>query len=299
MGDLDTFKDPRPDLALAPLNLTIMLADFDKAPATSLESPTDGSLLIPVDYESMGHFEKKAGATVGIEMDGKDIEAYGELDPIRRIISKRTVTLQASFFENKARVLGVVWTEDFKNVDPSDFGGVLLKAPKIPKNIFYRCALVGLDTRGADDVYVYWLLPKVQLDSVENIELNDDNVVEYKVKLKAFVDPALGYSVAQGFAGPGWRALVDQAGFAETLTAISSTPSSASVTAATGASHTAQLVIHGDNGINYTPDCAFVSADPSKATVSASGLVTGVATGSTNITVSKGSLTATVAVTVT
>lgn len=47
---------------------------------------------------------------------------------------------------------------------------------------------------------------------------------------------------------------------------------------------TTQLVITGDNGLNYTPLCSFTSSDPTKATVSSSGLITGVAAGSATIT---------------
>lgn len=297
--DFYSIKDPRPDLVLAPLNLIALFAPIDATPALTLESPTDGSLDVPVAYRSLGHFEKKAGVGIGNEFDSKDIEAYGEPEPIRVIKNKRTTTFEVSLFENSLDVLGIVWTEDFSNITPSEFGGVVLPAPKQPKNIYYRCILLGLDDRNDREVWVYWLLPRVQLEKVDNQTLNDDNVIEYKVTMKASKDPVLGYSVAQGFAGPGWRDIVDQARFGQPLTSLSATPASVSVTVASGASHTAQLVIEGDNGINYTPDCKFESLDPTKATVSASGLVTGVATGSTSVTATKGALTKTITVTVT
>lgn len=299
MVDFYSIKDPRPDLVLAPLNLIALFAPIDATPATTLESPTDGSLDVPVAYKSLGHFEKKAGVGIGNEFDSKDIEAYGEPEPIRIIKNKRTTSFEVSLFENSLDVLGIVWTDDFSDVTPSEFGGVVLPAPKQPKNIFYRCILLGLDDRNDREVWVYWLLPKVQLDKVDNQTLNDDNVIEYKVTMKAFKDPVLGYSVAQGFAGPGWRDIVHLARFGQELTSINATPASPSVTVSAGASHTVQLVVEGNNGINYTPDCTFVSSDPTKATVSSSGLITGVATGSTTVTVTKGSLTDTVSVTVT
>jgi hypothetical protein len=56
------------------------------------------------------------------------------------------------------------------------------------------------------------------------------------------------------------------------------------VTAAAGASHTKQLKVVDTNGQDVTADCDFDSATPAKATVSASGLVTGVAAGTSVIT---------------
>ncbi|SHT52862.1 Bacterial Ig-like domain (group 2) [Mycobacteroides abscessus subsp. abscessus] len=297
--DFYTIKDAQADLAIAPLNLTVLLAPYSVTPALTLEDPTDGSLSIPNGYKSVGHFEKKSGLSIGNEFDSKDIEAYGEPEPIRTIISKRKTTFDFSMFQNQRNVLELIWTQDFSNVQPSAFGGIVLEAPKVPKNIYYRAILVGLDDRNDREVWCYWLMPKVKLDKVDNQTLNDDNVIEYKPTLTAFRDETTGYSVAQGFAGPGWRDIVATAGFGQALTALTVTPASPSVTVATGASHTAQLLVEGDNGINYTPDCTFVSSAPSKATVSASGLVTGVATGSATITATKGALSATATVTVT
>ncbi|SKI64912.1 Ig-like domain-containing protein [Mycobacteroides abscessus] len=300
MVDFYTLKDAQADLAIAPLNLTVLLAPYSVAPALTLESPTDGSLAVPAGYKSVGHFEKKAGLTLGNEFDSKDIEAYGEPEPIRTIINKRTTTFEFSMFQNQRNVLELIWTQDFSHIQPSEFGGVVLEAPKVPKNIYYRAILVGLDDRNDREVWTYWLMPKVKLDKIDNQTLNDDNVIEYKPTMKAFRDDTVGYSVAQGFAGPGWRDLVATAGFGTALTAIDATPATASLTVASGASHTVQLLVEGDNGINYTPDVTFTSSAPAIASVSASGLVTGVAAGSATITAKKGAtLTDTVAVTVT
>ncbi|AMU74058.1 Bacterial Ig-like domain (group 2) [Mycobacteroides abscessus subsp. bolletii] len=297
--DFYTLKDAQADLAIAPLNLTVFLAPYSVTPALTLEDPTDGSLSIPAGYKSVGHFEKKAGLTLGNEFDSKDIEAFGEPDPIRSIISKRTTTFDFSMFQNQRNVLELIWTEDFSDVTPSPFGGIVLEAPKVPKNIYYRAILCGLDDRNNEELWTYWLLPKVKLDKLDNQTLNDDNVIEYKPTLKAFRDDTVGYSVAQGFAGPGWRSIIDKAGFAASLTALEVSPPTPSVTVASGASHTVQLVVQGDNGINYTPDCKFKSSAPDKASVSASGLVTGVAAGTASITATKGAKSASVTVTVT
>jgi hypothetical protein len=69
------------------------------------------------------------------------------------------------------------------------------------------------------------------------------------------------------------------------VTAINALPAVATVTAGAGANHTKQLVVKDSNGVDRTAVCTYASSDATKATVGAStGLVTGVASGSTTIT---------------
>lgn len=72
------------------------------------------------------------------------------------------------------------------------------------------------------------------------------------------------------------------------------------VTAGAGANHTRQLTAIDSNGDDITadPDTVWASSVEAKATVSATGLVTGVAAGATNITATKDGVTETWALTV-
>lgn len=302
MTDFLTLKDAVADLTIAALNCAILFAPNSADPVLTLESASDGSLDVPAEYVSVGHFEKKAGVTLTNKLDSTDIEAYGEPEPIRTIISKRTTSFDFAMYQNQRNALEVFWSTDLSSVVPSDFGGVVIEAPPVPKNIYYRAIILGLDDRNDRDIYPYWLLPRCKLSNVDNQQLSDDGVIEYHPTLTAFKDSVLGYSIAQGFAGPGWRDLVHLSGFAAPVTSISATPSTASLSMA--GSHTQQLLVTGSNGINYTPDCTFTSATPATATVNAAGLITGAATGSAVITahytpVNGTVLTDTVAVTVT
>lgn len=212
MTDFNTLKDAQADLAIAPLNLTVLLAPYSATPAETLEG-AGGELDVPAEYVSVGHFEKAAGLTLGIDMTSNDIEAYGESDPIRTIISRRKTTFNFNMYQNQKNILELIWTADFSGVTQSAHGGVVLEAPATPKNRYYRAALIGQDDRDEGEIFVYWLMPKVKLESVDNQTLNDDNVLMYSPTLVAFKDDSLGYSVAQGFCGPGWAAIAAAAGF--------------------------------------------------------------------------------------
>ena len=212
MTDFAALKDAQADLAFAPLNLTVLLAPYSATPAETLEG-ADGSLDVPAEYQSVGHFAKKAGVQLSTDITSQDIEAYGESDPIRNIISRRKTSFMFSMFQNQRNVLELIAAEDFSTVQPTAHGGVVLPNPATPKNRYYRAALIGQDDRDGQEIWIYWLMPKVKLDKVDSQTLNDDNVIEYKPTLTAFKDDVLGYSVAQGFAGPGWLEVLSLTGF--------------------------------------------------------------------------------------
>lgn len=215
MTDFDSLKDAQADLAFAPLNLTVLLAPYSATPAETLEG-SDGNLDVPAEYVSVGHFQKQAGLTLNTDMTSQDIEAYGEADPIRTIISRRKTSFDFSMYQNQKNVLEVFWTEDFSDVTPSANGGVVLQAPTTPKNRYYRAAIVGRDDRDGAEIFIYWLMPKVKVENIDSQTLNDDGVIEYKPTLTAFKDDVLGYSVAQGFCGPGWNEVLSLTGFGGT-----------------------------------------------------------------------------------
>lgn len=301
MSDFETVRDAKESLVLANLHFAILFDAITTVGVTTLEDPSTGDLDIPDTALSAGIIEKKAGVTLTHDIDSTDIEAYGEADPVRTIISKRTVSFDAYFLETNRVVLEKFWGTVFDdtNLTVSAHGGVVLQAPALPKNVFYRAYLVAEDDVNGLDLFTYYILPRVKLVKVDNQDSKDNDGYGYKMTFRAFRDQNLGFSVAQGWCGPGWRQLISQTGFAPPLTAIHSTPSSVSITG-TG---TSQLAISGDNGINYTPDCTYSSSATSKATVSSAGLVTGVTSGSATITVTLpqydgGPLTTTVTVTV-
>lgn len=289
MADFETYRDAKNELVLADLHLAVLFAPITTPIITTLEDPATGDLISLSDYRSAGLIEKGAGVDLGNDTESTDIEAYGSAEPVRTIINKRTTSIKAAFLETNITTLEKYWGTSFSNVVPSTFGGVVLEAPALPKNTYYRMILIGQDDVNDQPLYSYWIMPRVKLDSIDNQSLKDDGAAMYDMTFKAFTDSTAGFSVAQGFCGPGWAHLVSRAGFVAAPTGaltVSAAAGDLSITAASGLDHTVQLKVVGSNGVNYTPLASFTSATPAKATVSASGLVTGVASGSSVISVS-------------
>lgn len=306
--NFETLRAANDDLIRAHLHFAILFDRMSNTCPSTLEDTTTGELSIPETAQSAGVIEKKAGVSIMHQMTNNDIEGYGDAEPVRSIISTRTVSFDALYLETNLTVLQQFWGTYFSvangNMTVSAHGGVTITAPNLPDNIYYRAYLVTEDDINGDEIFAYYILPKVKLTKVDNQTSKDSDAVSYKMTYTAFRDKTLGFSVLQGWCGPGFVQLVDQAGFVAMPTAITTAPTTVSLSLASQATTGEQIAVTGSNSINYTPLASFTSADPTKASVSSSGLITPVAVGTTEVTAtytnSAGtSLTATVAVTVT
>ncbi|OHU64031.1 Ig-like domain-containing protein [Mycobacteroides chelonae] len=296
MADFETIRDANNDLIRANMHFAILFDDMDNPAVATLEDLVTGDLDVPATAESAGMIEKKAGVSITHNIDSTDIESYGDAEPARTIISKRTVQFEAEFLETKKVVLEKFWGTVFgsDNLTVSPGGGVTLKAPTLPRNIFYRAYLVASDDVNGEDLFAYYIMPRTKLVKVDNQDSKDDGAVTYKMTFQAFRDRDMGFSVLQGWCGPGWLRLVDKTGFVAPVVSITATPATATVAVAASS----QITVTGDNGINYTPIAKYVSSAPTKASVDKHGKVTGVATGSATITATYQGKTSTVSITV-
>ena len=282
MAQFETLKAAIADLVFSPRNATLLLAKYEEEPVLTVESPTDGSLDIPEYYESVGHFEKQAGVAVGMDLTSTEVEAYGEIDPIRILQTGRETSLEISLYEHKKLVQELVWSQDLSDITPTEWGGVVVEATPTPETIFYHAILLGKDRINGEDLYPFWLMPKVQLSGLGNVELNDEGALMYRPTLRALKDDGTGYSVAQGWCGPGWRRRLDKTGFAPTVTSITGTPAASSIEEEA----TTQISVVDSNGINRTPDVHYaVTTGPELASVSSTGLVTAIGAGAVVVTV--------------
>lgn len=288
MANFETIRDAKNELVLSSLHLAALFAPASTPAITNLEDVATGDLVSLTGFTSAGIIEKGAGVDIGNDNNSTEIEAYGDADPVRTIINKRTVTFQANFLETNYQTLEKYWGQSLSSVVPSAYGGVVIQAPALPKNIYYRCILLGQDDVDGNDLFPYWIMPRVKLESVDNQSLKDDGAMSYNMTFKAFRDSGVGFTVAQGFTGPGWTHLVSRAGFVAAPTTLTLTgTTSLSVVGTSGG--TKQLKLTGSNGINYTPLATYTSGTPAKATVSSNGTITvpaGATAGTVTITAS-------------
>ena len=283
--DFESIRSAKQELVLANLHLAVLFAPITSPVLTTLENPTTGDIVSLSNYSSAGIIEKGAGVDIGNDNTSTDIEAYGDADPVRSIISKKTVTFMADFLETNVTTLQQFYQTSLTAITPSTAGGIVIQAPSLPKNIYYRAVLLGQDDVDGDDLFMYWIMPKVKLDKVDNQSVKDNGAMSYKMTFKAFRDSTAGFSVAQGFCGPGWNHLAARAGFGTAVTALTATISTTQAntvptyasnltgTAASLAGTYRNMKVVGQNGIDYTLNASYSSSLTSKATVDTNGKI--------------------------
>lgn len=253
---ISSFKDANNDLIISALDLAILLTPYSNPMIETLEDPATGDLItLPEWWSSVGLTEKKSGVNFGHETSSTDIESYGESEPTKKIMNKRTGTTDFVMQESNRQALELFWQADYSEIEPSEHGGIVLPAPGRPTIRFYHAIVLGTDGAEGAEVYPYWLLPKVSVTKVDNQSSNDDGSITYHPTLTWYKDRNFltslvsgGTASAQGFCGLGWANLVEAAGFgapAGTTLAIST----ASLPGGTvGTAYNQTLTASGGNG---------------------------------------------------
>ncbi|MCV7354496.1 Ig-like domain-containing protein [Mycolicibacterium fluoranthenivorans] len=179
-------------------------------------------------------------------------------------------------------------------------GGFTIRIPELPVRLQWRTVLIAQDYFNAKPIYLYWIANQAEVGDRSDQGVLDSNVIETTVSLDFQTDPAVGDPVIFGMCGEGIQDLAAAVADGSLyLPATGITTANLSVTAAAGVNHTKQVVVTDSQGIDRTATATFVSDTPAKATVNSAGLVTGVASGSANVTATWNGFTAVSVVTVT
>ncbi|MBB5167205.1 hypothetical protein [Mycobacterium sp. AZCC_0083] len=299
MADFETIRDAHNELVRANLHFAILFDDIDNDAVQTLEDLTTGELILPETAESAGVIEKSAGVSLTHDITSKDIEGYGDAEPVRTIISKRSVKFKANFLETNKVVLEKFWGTVFDetNLTVSANGGVTIIAPTLPDNVYYRAYLVAADDVNGADLFTYYIMPRVKLVDVDSQDSKDDDAYTYGMTFQAFKDSDLGFAVLQGWCGPGWLKLVDKTGFVAPVASLTAHAVDTALTLSTV--ETGQVTVTANNGINYTPLAKYtVTTGPTIVKVDKTGLVTPLLAGTATVTASYAGKTATISFTV-
>ncbi|KAB2584008.1 hypothetical protein BS297_17835 [Rhodococcus erythropolis] len=291
---ISTFKNANEELIISAIDIAILLTPFSNPMIETLEDPTTGDLItLPEHWRSVGLTEKKSGVNIGNETSSTDIESYGESEPTKKIMNKRTGSTDFVMQESNRQALELFHQADYSGIEPSEHGGIVLPGQGRPTMRFYHAILLGYDGTEGAEIYPYWLLPKVSVTKVDNQSTNDDGSITYHPTLTWYKDRNFltdlvkgGTAYAQGFCGLGWANLVEAAGFgppAGTALAIST----ASLPGGTvGTAYSQTLTAAGGNGAK-TWSLQTGTLPAGLALNASTGAITGspTAAGTSNVTV--------------
>lgn len=299
-----TQQNGQSDLEIAPIDITILLEPFyGTSPITNLEATgggLDASKLS--NFISVGNVTKRDGFKLTNNPTINNIMSTGKGSPTAIVASEAVKSINYVPQQFSKINMQVYWgAVDSAFSAPSSNGGVTISIPELPANLFFRAVLLGAAYAGdGTPWFFYWIANKAIPAKRSDMSLVDSNVIEHPAELMFLTDDNVGLPLIGGACGAGWQTIngSNTTGFEPSVTSITVTPTTLALTAASGGSHTGQLQVLDSNGFDITDSATFTATDPTKATVSTLGKVTGVAAGTTNVTASHKGQTATCAVTV-
>ena len=303
------FQFGQPDLELAACDTRVLLAPRVGTPTlTTIEDATAGGIdqlkVGPTSrFVTVGNHEKKAGVKLSNKPTINRIMSAGQGSPTRLLASEASKGITYTPQELKLINLQNSWGFQPSAVSTiSTKGGFTIAIPELPARVQWRVVLIAWDSYNGKDVFLYWLANLAEVGDRDDLNAVDSNVVEQGVTLEFMTDRTVGSPVIFGMCGPGLPdlvATVADGSLYPATTGITVTPTTAAITVAAGAGHTKQLAVSDSNGVDRTATATYLSDTPAKATVSTTGLITGVSAGSANVTATYGTFNAICAVTVT
>lgn len=311
MSDFATLQGGQSDLELAAADCLVLLRLLTPSTpvVTTLEAASGGldfAKLTPANgWITVGNWTKRDGVSLTNNPTINDVESHGKGSPTRQLASKAEKSISYNPQENiKLINLQNAWGFKPSAVSgPSAHGGFTIQIPELPADLRYQTALVAQDFYAGEDLFRYWLANKANVGRRNDQKLEDANVDTLGVTLNFTPHNALpGVPVIFGVCGAGWEAMNagNDTGFYPLPDEIDVTPTTKTLTVATGVNHTQQLTVTDSNGFDRTNAATYESSDPTKFTISAGGLMTGVAAGTgLTATATWGGLEAECAVTVT
>ncbi|MGY1945339.1 Ig-like domain-containing protein [Nocardia asiatica] len=256
---------------------------------------------LPAGWLPTGEIKEEAGVSLAPDLQTSPVRGYGSAAHRRVIPTSEAFTIDYSGQEWRRSNL-----TQWHNLAPdapatvAPGKGWRMSKPSALNVFYYSTLLIGRDSGPAGDLYPWFFFPKTSASKRGALAGMIGKEMPLPMTLTIFEDaefigedgdPAL-YDF--GVAGAGADDLVQAAGFIAAATSITVHPSTADLVVG----EFLQLLVIDDNGYDRTAECTFASSVPADATVSASGRVTGVDTGSATITATLGALTDTCAVTV-
>ncbi len=299
-NSIKAFKGATKALQIAPVDMLVAVGRVDRVAAftRNIEGP-DGEVVIPAGIDGVGYIAKDSAINVKFDISANNIESAGEGLPTRIIIDKQSISVDFEQRQVDRTALELQFSADYTNVVPSAHGGIHAPIATIPENQDYRCVLLGKDNYKALPIFFGYVLNRVQLSNVDNQKWDQKNTLLWHPTLTTVADDDDLDNLGEFFIfGPGFElcAAENDTGFTPPSTDwIAVLPPAPTVKVA----KTLQLKVEDNIGANRTAAATYVSSVPGKATVSSTGLVTGVATGTTDITATYATKTSTVTVTVT
>lgn len=278
---------------LAPRSGTSPLLNIEDASAGGIDQAKVGAAS---KYISVGNHEKRAGVKLSNKPTINDIKSAGHGSPTRKLASEAAKGIMYTPQELKLINLQNSWGFTPSAVSSvSSKGGFTIGIPELPARTQWRAVLIAWDSYNGKDIFMYWIANLAEVGDRDDVSAVDSDTLNHGVSLEFLTEPSVGLPVIFGMCGAGLPDLVAataDGSIYPATTGVTVAPTTKALTVSAGANHTQQLTVTDSNGVDRTATATYLSSDVTKVTVSTTGLMTGVATGTgINVTATYGAFT--------
>lgn len=216
MADFDDIRALKQSLIRKTLKGAVLIGDSDtEIPAAFTGSGSDAIVDLS-DFKSVGHISKDAPPTFTPETETSDVESWGLLEASRTDMISRNTTITWTGQETHKLNLELYTNTDLSDVTAdAQTGEVHVVDPTDPGIIYRRLIFLSVDGAGDDAVYIVKIAPRFVVTEVSEQSWSQEDALEYSITGRAKVDEELGYALKTVFFGPGWKKMVDAAGFSD------------------------------------------------------------------------------------
>lgn len=193
----------------------IAVAPTTVALPTALTTGASADLsALPAGYEQLGLVTKDDGVSFSRETDTSDVTSWGRVEPTRRDIVSDVRSAAFTCQETNRQVLEMYENVDLSAVEAdATTGETTFNSTSSPQTTYRRMLFLSYDGAGADRIYIAKIMPRASVSEAGEQTLSDQGELNYPMTVTAFVDATAGYAVRHVFGGPGWKTILEDAGF--------------------------------------------------------------------------------------
>lgn len=215
-GDYQSFQKRKSQLIRKAKEGSLFIDDVSSELLTTISDPSS-QLVLPSTLADgdLGWFTDDGIAFSG-EVTESTVTSFGATEPTRREINQDTTTIAVTAQETKLTNIGLYTGNDLAALTPDpESGELIVTKPPRPRLRHVRALGLAVDEHEGEEIYIGRYLPRATVSRApEQSFTAGDTALSWGLQFQSTLDSEAGYSERYFFAGPGWKALLEDMGFA-------------------------------------------------------------------------------------
>lgn len=214
MPSFDEIKTKQASLIRKGLDASVFVAPHSAAVPEALTDATGALVALPTEYSDLGWLSQDSGVNFARESEISEVLALGSLTPVRRDVTSNNSTLTVVALEQNAKTMELYTGADMANVEAdADSGETQFTEAVRPNTRYYRVITMAVDGGPGEEIYFGRIFSRASVSEVGEYALAGEDPTQLEITFANAPDDTLGWAVKHFFAGPGWNALLENAGY--------------------------------------------------------------------------------------